>query len=172
MVPQDGFGGAILRVGNPFVDGNPVADQGRKARAKTERHALFVNGQEDPMLQSWRDQFLENLEWCRPDLLESMQKKGTLEQYLDARENRAIEMSKQFKKDGLAEDQVVELVTDDLFLREIDEPEEGEEEWSPPAPVETAPPSTEDDLLAWLKSLPVGTKFRFKLPDLDNSDLS
>ncbi len=78
------------------------------------------------MLQSWRDQFEENLEVCRPDLLTSMKAKGTLEQYLDSREDQAIKMSKQFKRDGLNEGQIVELVVDSLFLREIDEPEEDE----------------------------------------------
>lgn len=78
------------------------------------------------MLQSWRDQFLENLEMCRPELLASMRESGTLERFLESRENRAIEMAKKLKIDGLAEDQVVELVIDDLFLREIDEPEKDE----------------------------------------------
>jgi len=78
------------------------------------------------MLQSWKEQFEENLELCRPDILESMKKAGTLEQYLENREDQAIEMSKQFKRDGLNEGQIVELVVDSLFLREIDEPEEDE----------------------------------------------
>ena len=80
------------------------------------------------MNQSWRDQFLENLEECRPELLASMQEKGTLEQYLDAREDQAIEMSKKLREDNLAPDQIEELVIDSLFLREKDEPEEDEEE--------------------------------------------
>ena len=78
------------------------------------------------MLQSWKDQFEENLEMCRPDILESMKKNGTLEQYLDSREDQAIEMSKQFHAEGKNEGQIVELVVDSLFLREIDEPEEDE----------------------------------------------
>ncbi|HEX8042817.1 hypothetical protein [Candidatus Deferrimicrobium sp.] len=80
------------------------------------------------MLQSWKDQFLENLKWCRPDLLASLKEKGTLDQYLEYREDQAIEMTKRLIKDGLAEDQVVELVIDDLFFREIDKPEEDEKE--------------------------------------------
>jgi hypothetical protein len=78
------------------------------------------------MLQSWKEQFEENLEMCRPDLLASLKAKGTLEQYLESREDQAIEMAKKLKKDGLAEDQVVELVADALFLREKEKPEEDE----------------------------------------------
>lgn len=63
---------------------------------------------------------------CRPDLLTSMKAKGTLEQYLDDRENQAIEMSKQFHAKRMNEGQIVELVVDSLFLREIDESEEDE----------------------------------------------
>ncbi|HEY4759314.1 MAG TPA: hypothetical protein VIH42_01910 [Thermoguttaceae bacterium] len=80
------------------------------------------------MLQSWRDQLLDNLEECRPDLLALLKAKGTLEQYLETKEDQAIEMAKRLKKDGLDEDQVVELVIDSLFLREIDEPEDDEKE--------------------------------------------
>ena len=80
------------------------------------------------MLQSWRDQLLDNLEECRPDLLALLKAKGTLEQYLETKEDQAIEMAKCLKKDGLDEDQVVELVIDSLFLREIDEPEDDEKE--------------------------------------------
>ncbi len=76
------------------------------------------------MLQSWKEQFEENLELCRPDILESMTAKGTLEQYLESREDQAIEMSKQFHAEGMNEGQIVELVVDSLFLREIDEPEQ------------------------------------------------
>ena len=36
----------------------------------------------------------------------------------------AIEMAKKLKKDGLEEDQVVELVIDSLFLREKESPED------------------------------------------------
>jgi hypothetical protein len=38
----------------------------------------------------------------------------------------------------------------------------------PPSGGGTAPKSAEDALLDFLKSQPGGTKFRFKLPDLDN----
>ena len=72
------------------------------------------------MLQSWKEQFEENLELCRPELLASMKAKGTLEQYLEDRENQAIE----FHAEGMNEGQIVELVVDSLFLREIDEPDE------------------------------------------------
>ena len=72
----------------------------------------------------WKVDLLENLELCRPDLLASMKKEGTLEQYLESRENQAIEMFKRLKKDGLQDDQAEELVVNDLFLREKEEPED------------------------------------------------
>jgi hypothetical protein len=74
----------------------------------------------------WKADLLDNLEMCRPDLLESMKKNGTLEQYLESREDQAVEMFKRLKKDGLHDDQAEELVINDLFLREINEPEEDE----------------------------------------------
>ena len=74
----------------------------------------------------WKVDLLENLELCRPELLAQMKAQGTLEQYLESRENQAIEMFKRLKKDGLHDDQAEELVIDSLFLREIDEPEEDE----------------------------------------------
>jgi hypothetical protein len=46
----------------------------------------------------WRNQLLDNLEECSPDLLESMQKKGTLEKYLDDTQKQAIEMSKKLRE--------------------------------------------------------------------------
>jgi len=76
------------------------------------------------MLNSWKEQFEENLEMCRPDLLAQLKKQGKLEQYLESHEDQAIEMAKKLKKDGLEEDQVVELVIDSLFLREKESPED------------------------------------------------
>ena len=76
------------------------------------------------MLQSWKEQFEENLELCRPDLLATLKSQGKLEEYLDSREDQAIEMAKKLKKDGLEEDQVVELVSDSLFLKEKENPED------------------------------------------------
>lgn len=76
------------------------------------------------MLQSWKEQFEENLEMCRPDLLATLKAQGSLEDYLNRREDQAIEMAKKLKKDGLAEDQVVELVSDSLFLKEKEDPED------------------------------------------------
>lgn len=76
----------------------------------------------------WKEQFRENLKTCRPDLLAEMEKTGTLEEYLEYRESRAIEMARQFKKDGLADDQIMELIIDDLFLREKEDPEEDEQD--------------------------------------------
>lgn len=78
------------------------------------------------MLQSWKEQFEENLELCRPDLLATLKAQGKLEEYLDSREDQAIEMAKKLKKDGLEEDQVVELVSDSLFLREKEEEPQGQ----------------------------------------------
>jgi hypothetical protein len=72
----------------------------------------------------WKVDLLENLELCRPELLARMKAQETLEQYLDDRENQAIEMFKRLKKDGLHDDQAEELVINDLFLREKDEPDE------------------------------------------------
>ena len=76
------------------------------------------------MLQSWKEQFEENLELCRPDLLVILKSQGNLEAYLNRREDQAIEMAKLLKRDGLAEDQVVELVIDSLFLKEKESPED------------------------------------------------
>ena len=76
------------------------------------------------MLNSWKEQFEENLEMCRPDLLATLKAQGNLEDYLNRREDQAIEMAKKLKKDGLEEDQVVELVIDSLFLKEKEDPED------------------------------------------------
>lgn len=76
------------------------------------------------MLRTWKEQFQENLETCRPDLLAEMEKAGTLEAYLQDRENQAIEMYRQLRKSGHEEHQAVELVANDLLLREKEEPEE------------------------------------------------
>jgi hypothetical protein len=70
---------------------------------------------------SWERQIHNNLKECRPTLFRTLRQKGNLDEAVTKGGERAVRLHRMYESQGLAADQVDELVRADVLLPEEDE---------------------------------------------------